>query len=285
MTSRRNDVTKRAKLPGPKGVAVIQAVNQRGQLTRAQIQRLLFRKGDGTLSSFQTVCRLLKDLTERGYLSRVRLPVERGSGPYVYTIGDQAKIVLHADEMAQVRPPRSRSRPRTKAGLLHGLEITDFYLALKEGLERQGGALVAWLSENQARCPFQWQGKKLLLTPDGYAVWALDGEEGSFLLEWDRGTEAMNRIAEKLTRYMAYYGQGIYRDHLGETGLRPRLLIVVPHARRERQVAGWLGRKLAKGELEVLPTVLVVRWDMAQKDVLGPVWVKAGQSGRMRLVD
>ena len=66
------------------------------------------------------------------------------------------------------------------SGLSHALEVVDFYIALKEGLESRGGRIVTWLGERDARYRFRGHGRRLLLSPDGYCLWALGEEEGSF---------------------------------------------------------------------------------------------------------
>ena len=88
---------------------------------------------------------------------------------------------------------------------------------------------------------------------------ACGGAEGASFLEWDRGTESLARLADKLTRYDRYYAVELYHDHLGEEGLRPRLLFVVPDARRAQRVRDWMVRRRAQRAYPHLPTVLIGR--------------------------
>jgi hypothetical protein len=253
-------------------------------MTREQIQRLHFRR-DGKVASAQAVCRRLLKLTVREYLDRIRLPVTGGSGPYVYFLG-VAGVAVMTKGGAQTRGRSSRRRQiESVATIMHGLEIVDFYIALMEALESGGGRIVAWAGEPEARYQFDAHGRRVLLTPDAYCLWAYGVEEGSFFLEWDRGTESMMRLTQKLERYHAYYRQQAYREHLAESGLRPRVLIVVPDVRREKKVVVWMARRLSKGEFDYLPTVLVGVRAHALHDVLGPIWCKPGESQRVRLVD
>jgi len=253
-------------------------------MTRDQIQRLYFRR-DGKVTSVQAACRRLTILTERGYLTRVRLPVTRGSGPYVYQPGKAAIVVLDKDERRLLGPGRKGRRIESIAGLSHGLEVVDFHIALKEALESRGGRIVTWLGESEARYQFAWHGRRLLFNPDGYCLWALGMEEGSFFLEWDRGTESMTRFSQKITRYEAYYQLRAYHNHLGEMGLKPRLLIVTPDERREKKLVDWIARRLDRGEFAPLPTILVGARDLVFLDILGPIWRKPGDEERMSLVD
>lgn len=270
--------------PTPRDREILKGVVKHGQMTRQQIQRLHFRK-DGKLASIQAVCRRLRILTERGYLSRVRLPVTRGSGPYVYWPGRGAIVVLDKEDSARARRIVKRNRMKSFSSLSHGLEIVEFYIGLKEALESKGGEIVVWLGEWEARYQFEWGGHRLTLTPDGYCLWAVSGKEGAFFLEWDRGTESMRRFSQKMTRYEAYYRVRAYRNHLGEMGLKPRLLIVAPDDRREKKLADWIGRRLDRDEFGSLPTILVAVRDLVFLDILGRIWRKAADEQRIRLVD
>jgi len=214
----------------------------------------------------------------------MRLSVTRGSGPYVYQPGKAAAVVLNKDEKELFSRRRGR-RIESISGLSHGLEVVDFYIALKEALESRGGQIVTWLGERELRYQFAWHGRRVLFNPDGYCLWALGEEEGSFFLEWDRGTESMARFSQKLKRYEAYYQLRAYHDHLGEMGMRPRLLIVGPDERREKKLINWMTRRLDKSEFAPLPTVLVASRDLALLNILGPIWRRPGGEKRVKLVD
>jgi hypothetical protein len=169
--------------------------------------------------------------------------------------------------------------------LYHGLETVDFYLALRDALQKSGGAIQTWLTEREACYRFDCTGSKLLLTPDSYCLWVLGCEEGSFFLEWDRGTESLARLREKFVRYAEYYAARAYHMHLGDIGLRPRVLLVVVDQRRARRVANWIARERDGDLLRALPTILVgVEKDVLQ-DVLGSIWRTAGAESLVRLTD
>lgn len=284
MRSQRFGRGKPALPPTPRDREILKDVVKHGQMTRQQIQRLHFRK-DGRLASTQAVCRRLRILTERGYVSRVRLPVTRGSGPYVYWPGKGAIGVLDKDDSARARRIMKRNRVKSFSSLSHGLEIVEFHIQLKEALEGRGGEIVVWLGEWEARYRFEWGGRRLTLSPDACCLWALGNKEGTFFLEWDRGTESMTRFSQKLTRYEAYYRLRAYRNHVGEMGLRPRLLIVVPDERRERKLVDWIARRLSRDEFAFLPTILVGARDLIHLNILGQIWRKPGDERRTRLVD
>jgi hypothetical protein len=281
--SRRNSAVGSPIPPTPRDRAILRDVLRHGQMTRAQIQRLHFRREDGALASFQAACRRLRLLTERGYLARIRLPAAEGSGPFVYQPGPDARWAL-GDESGDPRPPRRR-RVRTAPALAHRLEIVDLYTALREGLEHDGGEIAQWLGESEARFQGTVRGRRVVVAPDAYCLWVWHREESAFFLEWDRGTESLTRLADKLERYDLYYAQELYEDHLGIEGLRPRLLFVVPDAERDRRLRTWLARRLRERTHPHLPTVLLGRREPVLDDPLGRVWWAAGTQELQRLAD
>ena len=95
----------------------------------------------------------------------------------------------------------------------------------------------------------------------------------------------MTRFSQKLTRYGAYYRLRAYHNHLGEMGLRPRLLIVAPDERRMERLVDWIARRLERGEFAFLPTILVAARDLLFLDILGRIWRKPGDEHCMRLVN
>jgi len=283
MSNRKNARATSAPTPTSRDLEIIRTVCRHGALTREQLRHLCFRKQVG-LASVQAACRRLKFLVERGYLDRLRVPTVMGSGPYIYLPAPGSRVALTDDERDLATRGR-RSRISSLAEIKHGLDVVDFYVALQEGLASQGGRVIVWLSEREAHHALPGRGRSLPFTPDAYCLWLLEDEEGAFFLEWDRGTESMTRIAEKLTRYEKYYGLRAYREHLGEQGLRPRLLFVLNDERRRSQVGKWLARRLADGRWPSLPTIFLAVQDDALAEPLGAIWTQLGQEGTARFLD
>ena len=283
MSSRRRDGDRPEPRLTPRDVMIIRTICQHGALTREQVRRLFFRHGEG-LASVQAVCRRLKILTERGHLDRLRIPTAMGSGPYVYLPGARSAEALESEELSLARVTK-RERLRSVAVIAHRLEVADFHIGLKDALAAQDGCISVWLSERQAHYALPGTGRTLPFTPDAYCLWALGSDEGAFFLEWDRGTESMIRLAEKLARYEVYYGLRAYQDHLGEYDLRPRVLFVVPDERRRTKLSSWLARRLVRGEWPSLPSVLTATQAEVDAEPLGEIWYRPGYDEPMRLVD
>jgi uncharacterized coiled-coil protein SlyX len=134
--------------------------------------------------------------------------VERGSSPMHYVLAQLGAAVV-AEERSdatreQVKALLRRVRADHRlaiapvAALAHQVGVNDLYCALIARAARLGQG--AWL--------VQWRGERRLreetdndLRADGFGWWREDGWEVAFLLEYDRGTERLRRLAEKLEHY------------------------------------------------------------------------------------
>jgi hypothetical protein len=116
--------------------------------------------------------------------------------------------------------------------------VNDFYVGLRQRAARVPGAeLVAWRGERSLGDAygdgFEERIRIEARRPDGYGQWREDGRETRFLLEYDRGTENLERLAAKLEGY-----QDFFQDAAGAEFLRANgevwLLFSFLSARRER---------------------------------------------------
>jgi hypothetical protein len=108
---------------------------------------------------------------------------------------------------------------------------------LQLALERQRGRLIEWIGEEGLRALVRQQGWPVA---DGLVHWQLSGREGTFLLEWDRGSESLPVLTAKLRRYVDYWRSRGHRQLLPGLRLRPRLLIVVATLQRADRLIDWL---------------------------------------------
>jgi Replication-relaxation len=86
--------------------------------------------------------------------------------------------------------------------------------------------LARWLSEVQSA---EFIARELGLRPDGFGIWRQDGRDVAFWLEWDRGTEPLDRLRDKLDRYADL--EHSYIVHRQDVAW---VLVCVPSTRRER---------------------------------------------------
>ena len=223
-------------LPTPRDRLVLEALRTHGRLTSEQIRRLHFRRPSGTPVSRQAVSERLRKLTSAGVLDAVVVNGGHGAGPYAYGLGALGRQLL----ARMSRMPRGRA----VGAVWHLLEVAEFRVRLQEELGQAGGELVEWVGEGALRSLLF--GRRDWPVPDALVHWRLQGREGTFLMEWDRGTETLAVLTAKLPRYLAYWRSRGHREMLPGLGLRPRLVIVVASPERANRLQDWLGRLSAK---------------------------------------
>lgn len=143
------------------------------------------------------------------------------------------------------RRPRRRTRHRPKdlayrrdkavalahsQRLAHTVGVNGFFTDLAAAC-RSGGRseLVEWWSER--RCAATWGH---IVRPDGYGRWREGPREVDFFLEYDRGTEPLNRLVDKLNGYA---------DLQAATGITTTwVLLRLPGSRREAALRKLLRR-------------------------------------------
>jgi hypothetical protein len=84
--------------------------------------------------------------------------------------------------------------------------------------------------------------------PDGLGVWAQDGTDIAFLLEYDTGTEHLPQLVGKLTGYAEQAGTN--------TALTMPLLSCFPTARREQSARKALAATAASLDLQIATAAL-----------------------------
>jgi hypothetical protein len=138
-----------------------------------------------------------------------------------------------------------------------------FTALLRAARTRPGCALTEWWSER--RCAREW-GE--VVRPDGYGIWTENRTALAFLVEYDNGTERLDRLAGKLDGYA----------RLAEAAGHPNwVLFTFPGPRREAEAR----RVLAHPDIPVATTARAIG---AAPD--GAVWLPAAGGGpRRRLVE
>ncbi len=119
--------------------------------------------------------------------------------------------------------------------LLHQYEHTaganSFFVGwLRAGTEARP-RLSAWLSAADSAIRFETSGRRRWLRPDGAGKLRVGDEAFPFLIEWDRGTERVAVLAQKLARYAEYY-----RACRMNGAIPPTLLFITTTPQREQLV-------------------------------------------------
>jgi hypothetical protein len=145
----------------------------------------------------------LAELHRRDFVARFQ-PYRDGGGaePYHYVLGREGAAVVAAD--AGEDPDRAARRWDGERALAlarsqrraHLCGINGFYACLVGATRRGEGLLEDWLTEGEAA---RWG--NALVRPDAWGCWREGLEEVEFFLEWDRGTETLGRLVDKLVGY------------------------------------------------------------------------------------
>jgi hypothetical protein len=178
--------------------AIIRLLHEHRVLTTRQLAELWF-------GSVDRAEHRLRELTQARVLLRFRPHARHGEGsaPFHYVLGPLGAAVLAAQQGTEVRQlgyrPDKALEVAHSQRLAHSAGVNGFFTALVAHARQdrpQAASLAAWLSERA--CADHWGH---LVRPDGFGRWHEQGRQVSFFLEYDRGTEPLDRLAAKLHAY------------------------------------------------------------------------------------
>ena len=157
----------------------------------------------------------------------------------------------------------------------HTVGANSFFVACLAAGKPDGPRLVAWRNAIEAALRFESGGVRRSLRPDGAGDVTQEGLTHGFFLEWDRGTERIAVLLEKLDRYEWYY-----RALGAVPASAPELLIVTPSPHRENVIWQAVDTVIAaaSGRERVLTTVASL---IAQRGPYAPIW-RSGMSSARR---
>ena len=142
----------------------------------------------------------LLNLYQLRVVDRFRPFAHSGSAPYHWIldeIGAQLIAWDRGEDMKQLGWRRERALGIAASRQLdHRLGVNGFFCALLRAARQMPECrLTEWRSHPKV------SGLSCFVEPDGYAVWEEAGCRLPFYLEYDCGTERLDRLAEKLKRY------------------------------------------------------------------------------------
>jgi hypothetical protein len=176
------------------------------------------------------------------------------------------------------------------AGYLnHRHGINDFFIALgREGRDSSYIGLSRWMNSAESRVCLPAIG--LDIRPDAYGEFTkTESDKISFFFEYDRGTEALRKVTDKLYRYLTLGGCGQSRNQY--YGRRfPKVLIMTTTGGRARNVKEHFESFLErKNELALLAGYhFLVSWDDEKHRcrLTGKIWYRCGHpQGMVSMLD
>lgn len=207
----------------------------------------------------------LVNLYRMSLLDRFRTFQATGSSPYHYVIGLTGVHVIASQRGVEATElgyrPEQLLAWAASPRLDHLVGLNSIFMALLGAARRSGGraSLDEWWSER--RCHKAMAG---FVIPDGYGIWREGNAFTEFCLEYDMGTETLDRLKAKLTGY---------RDLERASGVCRWVLFCLQGTRREAEVRRALG-----------DSPVPVATAYAVTDPAGPVWLPVDSDGpRQRL--
>lgn len=229
-------------------LAIIQSVDSFRYLSGGQIIRLHF---DGHASE-GTAARTARSVLTRLVGGRMLRRTERriggvraGSSSYVYGIGSVGHRLLHDDGS------RGRWDEPSPVFLEHTLAIADLAIDLTQSKAEDQSLQI----ETEPGC---WRsftrglGGREVLKPDLFISLASAEYEDRWFIEIDLATESTTAVRRKCQTYLDYHRSGIEQQR---HEVFPRVLWIVPTARRQRQIEGIIAKLKAPAGLFVVTTV------------------------------
>lgn len=204
----------------PRDRWIIRMLHEHRVLTAHQITALAF-------PSFRSGRMRLRELFQCGVVDRFQPFISVGTAPMHYVLAPAGATVLAAENGLNAKDIGYRHDRAFSIAhnlrLAHTVGVNEWFTALidcaRHTTPTEHTTLAAWWSES--RCAHHFGD---LIKPDAYGRWTSHGTEIEFFLEYDFGTEALPKLAGKLTGY---------HELAQATGITTPLLIWVPTSRRE----------------------------------------------------
>lgn len=253
---------------------IILAVYENRFLKRDQLERLFFN----TMSACNQ--RLFK-LYQHKFLDRLFLPVEIGSSQAVYALDRLGAQVVSAN----LGGPVSWKRKENKVEYLfleHTVGVSEFNVSLQVALRGRDdvGCLFwkreAFLPKEMVQDPNHYE-NRLPVCPDAFFGLQLEDGRSFFFLEFDRGTETLTKFSKKLVAYQQYWRTGKYQERYNYKNFRVLTVTTGPERLNNLiRIAGNIGAR---------NMFLFTTKELAERDILGPVWYRPTTSNPTTILD
>jgi hypothetical protein len=218
---------------GPRDWAILATLAHLRLASGRQLERLYFvdltrRRAQQSLAS----------LVARGVLARLPRTVggvRAGSAGHVYTMGP-AGLRLTTKTMNR----RARTWNIGLPFLAHSLTVSELYTRLVEADRAGVLELREFMAEPACWRSFSGPHGRAVLKPDAHLIVRLGEFEDQWYVEADRGSESTTTLARKCEQYRRYWQTGTEQ---ARTGIFPRVLFLVPDAKRHDVLVNVFGRQ------------------------------------------
>jgi Replication-relaxation len=185
--------------------AIVHLIGEHRVFTTGQLAAVFFGSQDRAEHR-------LRQLTDAQVLARFRPRTRHGEGsaPYHYVLGPLGAAVLAAEEETDMNRVVYRQDKALAVAhsqhLAHLVGVNGVFATLirvrppraSSGRHKGGPGGPGGVVRSERRCADHW-GR--LVRPDGYGRWREGDREVEFFLEYDRGTEPLERLTGKLHAY------------------------------------------------------------------------------------
>lgn len=211
-------------------LAILQALYDYRYLNTLQVKELFF-------PSIRSCQMRLQALRNHGLIYRwllIETPGVRRRHSLILISQRGARVLanLHGDE-PRTYVERSHDARDHCWHAIHDLEANQFFVRVaSEGREHPEQGLLVWFGEEHVRAERRraaQEDKRPIPTPDGTGIYLVAGARIIFDLEWDRATESLDRVREKIRSYVGYF------EHYREAE-QHHVLFVVPSHHREAKL-------------------------------------------------
>jgi hypothetical protein len=246
-------------------LSLLQALDQYRYLDTRQLGVLFF-------STDRRAQARLQQLSGLGLVRRWRATYQPGrlNRPTVHLLTAAGARELARRRGADPRPFVNRAtHAAMRIGhLIHDLDANGFFVLLAAASrERDSEGLYHWLGPAACRLV----SKRQRVPPsDGWGRYVTADGELRIYLEWDRGTERVERLGTTAATYARYFVGRRDAD-------RRHVLFVLPNEARERETQRVLARALARAETGCRVWTANAE-SLGSDGPLGRVWLQAGAS-------
>jgi hypothetical protein len=206
--------------------------------------------------------------------------IESAAEPYFYYLAPKgAKAIceiLCLDEQ-EVFVRRKNDADRLSLGFLeHTRGVNDFFTTLLyQSMKSEYPGLITWL--NSRECKVEMDSSGDLLIPDGFGEFDTSQELVQFMFEYDRETQTMDFLMDKMSKYIAFAESEEWRDY----GLEafPRVLFLTQRERWAKNVKRELElRSRREGKESVVKdSYFLFSWGelLYEVGLVGDIWLRA----------